>query len=188
MNQEHKHISRHAGTFGFFTFLSRILGLVRDSVLAFALGAGPAADAFYVAFRIPNLLRRLVAEGALTISFVPVFTSYLKKSDKEGNRVLSVVFTFLLIFLVVLSAIGILFAPKSGQETRNLIRDKAGEGQDYLKRRAEELRESAGEVIDRGRSAIERQRDRWTSAVEAGKQAYREAVGPKPESAPEPNA
>ncbi len=85
-------------------------------------------------------------------------------------------------------AIGILFAPKSGQETRHLIKDKAGEGQDYLKRRAEELRESASEVIDRGRSVIERQKDRWTSAVEAGKQAYREAVGPKPESAPEANA
>lgn len=88
-------------------------------------------------------------------------------------------------------AIGILFAPKSGQETREFIKSKAGEGQDYVKRRAESLRESASGAIERGRSALERQRDRLTSAVEAGKQAYREAVGPSPEPgqpAPESNA
>lgn len=88
-------------------------------------------------------------------------------------------------------AIGILFAPKSGQETREFIKSKAGEGQDYVKRKAEDLRESAGGAIDKGRAAFVRQRDRWSSAVEAGKQAYREAVGESPEAgqpAPESNA
>ena len=61
-------VSQAAGTVGFFTFLSRILGLIRDMVLARYFGSGMAADAFFVAFRIPNLLRRLFAEGSLTIA------------------------------------------------------------------------------------------------------------------------
>lgn len=73
-------------------------------------------------------------------------------------------------------AIGILFAPKSGQETRELIRTKAGEGKDYLKRRSEELRDSAAEAIERGRSAVTQRKDQIAAAVEAGRQAYREAV------------
>jgi gas vesicle protein len=73
-------------------------------------------------------------------------------------------------------AVGLLFAPKSGAETRDLIRSKADESKDYLKRRSVELRESASEAIDRGKSAVSRQRDNLAAAVEAGKQAYREAV------------
>jgi gas vesicle protein len=73
-------------------------------------------------------------------------------------------------------AVGIIFAPKSGEETRNLIRTKAGEGKDYVRRRSGEMRDAAGEMIDRGRDAVVRQRDSLSQAVEAGKQAYREAV------------
>src|SRR6266436_1042790 len=73
-------------------------------------------------------------------------------------------------------AAGLLFAPKSGTETRDLIRSKADEGADYLKRRSEELRDTATEAIDKGRTAVSRQRDNLAAAVEAGKQAYREAV------------
>jgi len=73
-------------------------------------------------------------------------------------------------------AVGILFAPKSGEETRELIRSKAGEGKDYLKRRGEEARESATEWVERGRTAVGRQKEQLSAAVEAGKQAYREAV------------
>lgn len=111
MTQEHGRISRRVGTIGFFTLLSRILGLVRDSVMAYAFGATLFADAFYVAFRIPNLLRRLVAEGSLTISFVPVYTEYLKKSRKEAHEVISLVFTCLSIILAGLVVLGIIFAP-----------------------------------------------------------------------------
>jgi putative peptidoglycan lipid II flippase len=78
---EEAHVGRAAGVVGFFTFLSRILGLVRDMVLASFFGAGMAADAFFVAFRIPNLLRRLFAEGSLTIAFIPVFTEYLQNPN-----------------------------------------------------------------------------------------------------------
>lgn len=73
-------------------------------------------------------------------------------------------------------AIGVLFAPKSGEETREYIRTKAGEGRDYLKRRTDEVRESAGETVERGRSALSRHREHLSAAVEAGRQAYREAV------------
>lgn len=73
-------------------------------------------------------------------------------------------------------AVGILFAPKSGEETRDFLRTKATEGKDYLKRRGEELRESAASTLERGKSAVQRQKEQITAAVEAGRQAYREAV------------
>lgn len=111
MHKEHAHISRRVGTVSFFTFLSRLLGLTRDIVLAWAFGATRVADAFYVAFRIPNLLRRLVAEGALTVAFIPVYTEHLKRSRTEGRAAASVVFTYLSLFLVVLTVCGVLFAP-----------------------------------------------------------------------------
>ncbi|WP_027369616.1 murein biosynthesis integral membrane protein MurJ [Desulfovermiculus halophilus] len=74
MNSNTSEIAGNAVTVGGATLLSRILGFVRDLIVAFALGAGPLADAFFVAFRLPNLLRRLFAEGSLTMAFVPVFT------------------------------------------------------------------------------------------------------------------
>ena len=82
-------------------------------------------------------------------------------------------------------AVGLLFAPKSGAETRDLLRSKADEGKDYLKRRTTELKDSASDAIERGKSAVTRQRDQLNAAVEAGKQAYREAVsGNSPSSSP----
>ena len=73
-------------------------------------------------------------------------------------------------------AVGVLFAPKSGEETREFIRNKAGEGADYVKRRSTELRDSAADAIDRSKDNLRRQKDNLASAVEAGKQAYRDAV------------
>jgi len=79
-------------------------------------------------------------------------------------------------------AVGVLFAPKSGDETREFIRSKAGEGADYVKRRGEDLRETASETIDRGKDTLRRHKENVSAAVEAGKQAYREAVNnPIPE-------
>lgn len=100
----------------------------------------------------------------------------------EEDRKLS----FFFLGLGVGVAVGILFAPKSGQETRDLIRSKADEGKEYLKRRSEELRDSASDVIDRGKDAIQRQKEQVSAAVEAGKQAYRDAVSaPERTSPPE---
>jgi gas vesicle protein len=73
-------------------------------------------------------------------------------------------------------AVGILFAPKAGDETRGLIRNKAGEGADYVKRRSGELKESASELVERSKSAVARQKEQLASALEAGKSAYRETV------------
>ena len=66
-------------SFGFWTAISRVFGFVRDILLAAALGAGPVSDAFFVAFKLPNMFRRLVAEGALVQSFIPTF-SYVDKT------------------------------------------------------------------------------------------------------------
>jgi gas vesicle protein len=74
-------------------------------------------------------------------------------------------------------AAGMLFAPKSGEETRDYLRSKADEGTDFIKRRTEDLRESAEEYVDKGRTVLSRQRDNLSAAVDAGKAAYREAVG-----------
>jgi gas vesicle protein len=73
-------------------------------------------------------------------------------------------------------AVGVLFAPKSGAETRDLLRSKAEEGADYVKRRGAELKDTATEAIDRGKQTVARHRDNLSAAVEAGKQAYRESV------------
>jgi gas vesicle protein len=73
-------------------------------------------------------------------------------------------------------AVGVLFAPKSGVETRLLLRSKAEEGTDYVKRSAEDLKESATEALDRGKQTIQRHKENLAAAVEAGKQAYREAT------------
>src|SRR5438093_12969096 len=64
------------GSIGSATLASRVLGFVRDMVVALAFGAGPVTDAFFVAYRIPNILRRLLAEGALSTAVIPVFTEY----------------------------------------------------------------------------------------------------------------
>ena len=73
-------------------------------------------------------------------------------------------------------ALGLLFAPKSGSETRELLLNKADEGKEYLKKQSEQLRSTAGDAIERSKSALARQREQLSAAVEAGRQAYREAL------------
>ena len=73
--------------------------------------------------------------------------------------------------------IGMLFAPKSGSETREIIKNKAGEGTDYLKQRGTELKQSASEWVDKGKEALGRQKDNLSDAMEAGRQAYRDTMG-----------
>ena len=91
MASENQRITRAATTIGFGTLLSRILGFLRDLVIANFFGAGMAADAFFVAFRIPNLWRRLAGEGALTLSFIPIFTDYLThRSEEESLEVIDI--------------------------------------------------------------------------------------------------
>jgi len=104
-------VLRAAGLMGLATFFSRILGLVREQVIAILFGAGNATDAFNVAFRIPNLLRDLFAEGAMSASLVPTFTrTRIEEGDRRAWRVAGLVFRVLLVIVTVLAALGILFA------------------------------------------------------------------------------
>jgi gas vesicle protein len=73
-------------------------------------------------------------------------------------------------------AAGLLFAPKSGAETRDLIASKADEGKEYLKRQSEGLKDSASDILDKGRDLVSKQKDQLDAAVQAGKQAYRDTV------------
>lgn len=105
-------IAKSARSVSIFTFVSRILGMIRDIVIASLFGAGGVTDAFWVAFRIPNLLRRLFAEGTLTVSFIPVFTERLEHGGKDRAKVISdSIFTILLCLLILISAVGIIFSP-----------------------------------------------------------------------------
>ncbi|NIT13607.1 MAG: murein biosynthesis integral membrane protein MurJ, partial [Candidatus Dadabacteria bacterium] len=109
---DNSQIAKSARSVSIFTFLSRILGMVRDIVIAALFGAGQVTDAFWVAFRIPNLLRRLFAEGTLTVSFIPVFTERLEHGGEEKAKVISdTIFTVLVCLLVLISLIGIIFSP-----------------------------------------------------------------------------
>lgn len=104
-------ITGAASIIGSATALSRILGFIRDAAVAYVFGAGMLADAFFMAFRVSNLLRRLVGEGALTTSFVPIFTEELTRRTKEGTRELvSSVFTLFAMILVVMTVVCVYFS------------------------------------------------------------------------------
>ncbi len=104
---------RDAGVVGGVTVASRVLGLLRDAVTATLFGATPAADAFFVAFRIPNLMRQLFGEGALAASFVPVYTDILEKEGREkAGEFASNLFSLLVLILSLLALAGTLFAPQ----------------------------------------------------------------------------
>lgn len=109
---ENVKVAKAAGVVGLATLASRVLGYVRDMVMSWAFGTSAAADAFYVAYRIPNLLRELLAEGSMSAAFIPVFTETLTKSTREDARHLAnAVFARLLVILALLTALGIIFAP-----------------------------------------------------------------------------
>lgn len=109
---ERAQVVEAAGVIGVATLLSRILGFVRDMVLARLFGAGAAADAFFVAYRIPNLLRELFAEGSMSAAFIPVFSEYLtKRTKRDAWELASAAFTTLLTILTGVCLLGILAAP-----------------------------------------------------------------------------
>ncbi|MFP4445176.1 MAG: murein biosynthesis integral membrane protein MurJ [Desulfosudaceae bacterium] len=109
---ENRRMTRATGVIGSATLFSRIFGYVRDMVLAAYLGAGMVSDAFFVAFTIPNLLRRLFAEGSLTISFIPVFTEQLEnKGRAEAFAMAGSALRLLSVILLAMTVIGILFSP-----------------------------------------------------------------------------
>ncbi len=106
-------IMRSFGIVAFSTFCSRILGLIRDVLMAAYFGAARTADVFYVSFMIPNLFRRLVAEGALTISFIPVYTETLINDGKdESMKLAQKVMSVQAVVMLVIISVGVLFSPQ----------------------------------------------------------------------------
>ena len=93
---------KSTGTFSFFTLISRILGYLRDVLIAFHLGSGPIADAFFVAFRIPNTFRRLFSEGTFNAAFIPSYSSELLKGKKSGQKFANQIFNLLLVSLLAI--------------------------------------------------------------------------------------
>lgn len=111
MSRPQSSVIRSAAVMGAATFLSRIMGLVREQVFAHLFGAGLAVDAFNIAFRIPNLLRDLFAEGAMSAALVPTFTRVRElQGPAHAWRLASTVFRVLLVTVSALSLVGILFA------------------------------------------------------------------------------
>ncbi len=105
-------VLRSFGTVALSTLCSRILGLVRDVLMAAYFGAARTADVFYISFMIPNLFRRLVAEGALTISFIPVYTGTLiKDGEDEAMKLAQKVMTVQAIFMLTIITVGIILSP-----------------------------------------------------------------------------
>ena len=120
---------KSTGTFGFYTIISRLLGYLRDVLIAIFLGTSFLADAFFVAFRIPNTFRRLFAEGTFNSAFVPSYTSELVKNKSKSNKFANDVFNLLflaLFFLVLIIEIFMpifvgLIAPGFVEDTEKLI-------------------------------------------------------------------
>ena len=86
--------------FSFFTLISRILGYVRDILIAIFLGASIYADAFFVAFRLPNTFRRLFAEGTFNAAFIPSYVSSKTKNDRNGKKFADEVLSILVLILL----------------------------------------------------------------------------------------
>ena len=105
-------IARAAGIMSIATFISRILGYIKDMVFAFFFGATGISDTFVVAFRVPNLLRELFAEGSMSSAFIPVLTEYRTNySEEEAQRLVRITFTFIIVFVGSICVLGIVFAP-----------------------------------------------------------------------------
>ena len=102
---------KSTGTFGFYTIISRLLGYLRDILIAVFLGTSFIADAFFVAFRIPNTFRRLFAEGTFNAAFVPSYTSEMIKGSSKSKKFAGEIFNLLLIGLFFLILIIELFMP-----------------------------------------------------------------------------
>ncbi len=102
---------KSTGTFSFFTIISRLLGYLRDILIAIFLGTGVLADVFFVAFRIPNTFRRLFSEGSFNAAFVPSYASELTKGKIKSNRFANNILILLLLGLFFLILIAQIFMP-----------------------------------------------------------------------------
>src|SRR5215210_1207029 len=108
----HRQVVRSAGVIGALTGVSRVLGFVRDMIIASAFGTGLGAEAFVVAFKIPNLFRDLVGEGATNAAIVPVLSECREKKPADFWTLVSTAFWAMGGILLALSVLGVIFAPQ----------------------------------------------------------------------------
>ncbi|MDR2364177.1 MAG: murein biosynthesis integral membrane protein MurJ [Spirochaetaceae bacterium] len=112
MSSSLRSLVRHGSSLSLLTLVSRVLGLVREMTKAALLGTSALSDAFSVAFLIPNLFRRLFAEGSISVAFIPTFKEYLLENDRDRIReFLSCICTFLTFFVTLAVMAGILLTP-----------------------------------------------------------------------------
>src|SRR5258707_15128874 len=110
--REHRQLLRSASLVSALTIISRVFGYIRDSRVAFLLGAGTAADAYTTAYRIPNLLRRLVGEGAVSAAFIPIFSRYIaEKKEEDAWEFANTMLTVITILLTAVTLVGIVLSP-----------------------------------------------------------------------------
>ncbi|MCC6954241.1 MAG: murein biosynthesis integral membrane protein MurJ [Deltaproteobacteria bacterium] len=109
-NLESRSVAKATGIVGAMTLASRILGMLRDMVIASSFGASLVSDAFFVAFRIPNFLRRVVAEGSLATAFVPVFTDELHRSQEAARKTWGSALALTLLITLPLTLAGFYYA------------------------------------------------------------------------------
>ena len=122
---------KSTGTFSFFTTISRILGYIRDILIAIFLGSGPLADAFFVAFRIPNTFRRLFSEGTFNAAFVPSYASEIANGKEQSEKFATNIFSllilslFFLVLIIVISEFSTNFAKAKTFEINDIeIKEK----------------------------------------------------------------
>jgi putative peptidoglycan lipid II flippase len=110
--ESNKKVSKAAGAVGSMTMISRLFGFLRDMVIAMAFGSSAAADAFFVAFRIPNMQRRILGEGAVSAAFIPVFTETMtQKGESAAWKMTANLFNILIIALSLVSLLILVFSP-----------------------------------------------------------------------------
>src|SRR4030095_5112128 len=110
--REHRQLLKSASLISALTIVSRVFGYILDSRIAFLLGASTAADAYTTAYRIPNLLRRLVGEGAVSAAFIPVFSRYIADKQKDDAwKFANTMLTLITMFLTAGTVTGILLSP-----------------------------------------------------------------------------
>ena len=100
--EKDKHLFKSVFTVGFYTLISRILGFIRDIFIASYLGSTIIADAFFVAFRIPNYFRRVFAEGAFSAAFIPVFSGLTSRPKNNKEAIVFVEHTMSLLFFAII--------------------------------------------------------------------------------------
>lgn len=112
-SSEHHHVGRAAGVVGAMTLLSRVFGFLRDLVIAMKFGTSMSADAFFVAFRIPNMQRRVLGEGAVNAAFIPVFSELLnQKGENAAWKMTGILFNIFIFLLLALTLFMMVFAPQ----------------------------------------------------------------------------